>query len=76
MKIKLAFATAILTASTVASCTSTITERHPFCAELVAHSDTCIEVADPVAQTGWLIHSDGTPSDKINYWLDGTIELH
>lgn len=78
MKIKLAFAAITLTALGVVGCTPTDTpvETYPFCDSAVNYSDSCIEVSDPVAQTGWLIHSDGSPSDMINYWLDGTIEIH
>lgn len=77
MKIKLAFAAAT-TLALVVSCgpsTDQVIETYPFCADQVA-AVTCIEVSDPVAQTGWLISSDGTNQGPVNYWLDGTIERH
>ena len=76
MRKYLAIAAITMTTLVGVSCQSEIQETHPFCAELTTHSDTCIEVADPIAQTGYLVYGDGRQPVKINYWLDGTIEIH
>lgn len=76
MKIKLALAAITLATLSIVACQPTTPEpTYPFCAETTTPQD-CIDVADPVAQVGWLITSDGTNQGPINYWLDGTIERH
>ena len=72
MKIKLAVL-ATLTLGVIACQPEPTPEAFPFCAE-TTFAQTCIDVADPVAQVGYLISSDGTNQGPINYWLDGTIE--
>ena len=75
MKIKLAFVACTTIALIACTPSPKVIETYPFCAETTFAQD-CIDVADPVAQTGWLVTSDGTTQGPINYWLDGTIEHH